>query len=188
MNNKVGSLGQDASPSCRQTMQSIRCVFLQAVTLVGLFVGVHVEAADDGLIVERVLPLRMEIEAAQAVIQACAAKQFHVSVVIVDAYGNTKLMMISDGAIYTTADSARRKAYTAAMMRQPTASLQQMIVANPGAPLPGDGNPNMLFLAGGIPIRAQQEVIGAIGVGGAASQQDHECAQAGIEKIQSYLR
>jgi len=152
-----------------------------------LFALTRMATADDGLITQKVLPLRYEFEAAQAVIQACAAKGFHVSVVIVDAYGNTKLMMVSDGAIYTTADSARRKAYTAAMMRQSSADLQQRIAANPNAPLPGDGNPNFLFLAGGIPIRAATEVVGAIGVGGAASQQDAECAQAGIDKIQSLL-
>jgi uncharacterized protein GlcG (DUF336 family) len=159
-----------------------------ALTFSLTLAAIQVPAADDELITQKVLPLKLETEAALAVIQACAAKNFHVSVVIVDAYGNTKLMLVSDGAIYTTADSARRKAYTSAMMRQPSANLQQQIAANPGAPLPGDGNPNFLFLAGGIPIRAGAEVVGAIGVGGAASQQDAECAQAGIDKIQSSLR
>ena len=162
--------------------------FRGALTVGFLLAGVQTGLADERLLTEKVLPLQAELAAAQAVVQACAAKQFHVSVVVVDAYGNTKLVLVSDGAIYTTADSARRKAYTAAMMRQTTASLQQRIAANPGAPTPGDGNPTFLFLAGGIPIRAGSEVIGAIGVGGAASEQDAECAQAGVDKIGSYLR
>jgi uncharacterized protein GlcG (DUF336 family) len=159
-----------------------------AATAALLLAATQAPAGDDGLIIERILPLKIELAAAQAVIQACATKNFHVSVVIVDAYGNTKLMMISDGAIYTTADSARRKAYTAAMMRQSSADLQQRIAANPSAPLPGDGNPNFLFLAGGVPVRVGASVIGAIGVGGASSQQDAECAQAGVDAIQPYLK
>lgn len=158
------------------------------VLIVLIVLGAQALAADDGLITEKVLPLHLEVKAAQAVIQACAARQLHVSVVVVDAYGNTKLVMVSDGAIFTTAESARRKAYTAAMMRQSTATLQQQIAANPGAPLPGDGNPTFLFLAGGLPIRVQSVVIGALGVGGAPSQQDAECAQAAIERIQADLR
>jgi uncharacterized protein GlcG (DUF336 family) len=150
--------------------------------------GGQTATADEGLLLTaRVLPLKLATDAAQAAIAACAARQFHISVVVVDAYGNVKLMMLSDGSIFTTADSARRKAYTAVMMRQATADIERRIAANPGAPPPGDGNSSFLFLAGGIPIRAQSEVIGAIGVGGAASQTDAECAQAGIDKIQSFL-
>jgi uncharacterized protein GlcG (DUF336 family) len=159
---------------------------LRALMLGAVIVGTQAAAAEDGLLTARVLPLKLATDAAQAAIAACAAKQFHISVVIVDAYGNVKLMMLSDGSIFTTADSARRKAYTAVMMRQSTADIEHRIAANPGTPPPGDGNPNFLFLAGGLPIRAQSEVIGAIG--GAASQQDAECAQAGIEKIQASLR
>jgi uncharacterized protein GlcG (DUF336 family) len=152
-----------------------------------IMVGLQVSAAEDNLLIQKVLPLRLELEAAQAVIQACAAKQYHVSVVIVDLAGNTKLVLVSDGGNYANADSARRKAYTAVMFRQPTSKLVEMMAANPGAPPPGDGNPTMLFLWGGIPIVAQGEVVGAIGVGGSPSHQDAECAQAGVDKLQSIL-
>ena len=160
---------------------------LYGLVLGGAIACTQASGAEDALLTARVLPLRLATDAAQAAIQACAAKQFHISVVIVDAYGNIKLMMLSDGSIFTTADSARRKAYTAVMMRQSTADIEHRIAANPNAPLPGDGNANFLFLAGGIPIRVQTEVIGAIGVGGAASAQDAECAQAGIDRIQASL-
>jgi uncharacterized protein GlcG (DUF336 family) len=137
---------------------------------------------------EKVLPLRLALAAAEGAIDACAAGGFHISVVVVDAHGDAKALLLSDGAIFTTADSARRKAYTAVMMRRATSELQKQIAANPAAPPPGDGNPNMLFLAGGLPLRAGSDVVGAIGVGGAASQQDEACAQAGLDKIQASLR
>ena len=107
------------------------------LAVAGALLPLLATAADTGLLTERVLPLRLSLEAAQAAIEACAAGGFHVSVVITDQYGNTKLELVSDGTVYTTLDSARRKAYTAAMMRQPTAAFQQFIAANPTAPLIG---------------------------------------------------
>ena len=139
------------------------------------------------MLTEHVLPMQLEIDAAQAAVAACAEGNFHISVVIVDAYGNTKLTLVSDNANFTTADSARRKAYTAVMLRQPTSALQTAIAAHPEAPLPGDGNPSMLFLAGGVPIRFGNEVVGGLGVGGAASLQDEKCAQAALGKIKTAL-
>ncbi|HUO22192.1 MAG TPA: heme-binding protein [Caulobacteraceae bacterium] len=139
------------------------------------------------LITEKVLPLQIEIAAAQGAIDACAAGGFHVSAVVVDAYGNAKVMLIGDGTIFTTADSARRKAYTAIMMHRATSAIQAQLAANPGSPPPGDGNPEMLALAGGLPIKAGDQFVGGIGVGGAASLQDEKCAQAGIDKVQAVL-
>ncbi|MFM2289503.1 MAG: hypothetical protein RL684_2646 [Pseudomonadota bacterium] len=158
------------------------------IVIAGLMAGMaSVGQAGEDLLTEKILPLELLERAAHAAIASCAAKERRISVVMVDAYGNTKLMLVSDGGIYTTADSARRKAYTAAMMRQATSSIQQRIAANPGAPLPGDGNPAFLFLAGGLPIWVGSQVVGAIGVGGAASEQDELCAQAGIDGIQAFL-
>ena len=79
--------------------------------------GAQSQAAEQGLLTHRMLPLNLQIEAARGAIQACAARHYQISVVIVDAYGNTRLLVVSDDAIYTTASSARRKAYTAVMMR-----------------------------------------------------------------------
>jgi uncharacterized protein GlcG (DUF336 family) len=45
-----------------------------------------------------------------------------------------------------------------------------------------------LLLGGGLPLRADEEVIGAVGVGGAPNGQlDEECARAGIDKAQASL-
>ena len=40
--------------------------------------------------------------------------------------------------------------------------------------------PNMLSLEGGVPVRVQNRVIGAIGVSGMMSAQDAEVAAAGV--------
>jgi uncharacterized protein GlcG (DUF336 family) len=47
----------------------------------------------------------------------------------------------------------------------------------------------MLFRAGGVVIKQGDEVIGAIGVGGApAAAQDEACANAGIDKIRDRIK
>jgi uncharacterized protein GlcG (DUF336 family) len=47
----------------------------------------------------------------------------------------------------------------------------------------------MLFRAGGIVIKQGEEVIGAIGVGGApGGDKDEACARTGIDKIKERIR
>ena len=154
-----------------------------------LLSSVQMQAADMSMLTEKVLPLQVEEEAAHAAIQACAAKQHHISVVIVDAYGNTKLLMISDYAPLSSAEHARRKAYTALMLGRTTAELKRLIEASPGKPpvWAAEGNPNFMFDGGGIPLRVGSELVGGIGTSGTSEQGDTECAQAGADKIQPYL-
>jgi uncharacterized protein GlcG (DUF336 family) len=46
-----------------------------------------------------------------------------------------------------------------------------------------------LILGGGVPIRAGDEIIGAIGVGGApGGHLDDQCAEAAIAKIRDRLK
>jgi uncharacterized protein GlcG (DUF336 family) len=143
--------------------------------------------ASDGVltVTQKLLSERLMVEAAQAAIDACAANNIHVHVVIVDTAGNTRLLIVGDGSKANTVDGARRKAYTAAMMGQPTATIAERIAANPKMLVPPD--PMLLFLAGGIPIRVGSEVIGGFAVGGGTPEQDAPCAQAGLDKIQSEL-
>ncbi|MEO8299517.1 MAG: heme-binding protein, partial [Burkholderiales bacterium] len=45
------------------------------------------------------------------------------------------------------------------------------------------------LLGGGVPIKVGNEVIGAVGVGGAPSGQiDEQCALAGIDKVKEQLK
>jgi uncharacterized protein GlcG (DUF336 family) len=41
----------------------------------------------------------------------------------------------------------------------------------------------LLFIAGGVPIHRDGRLIGAIGVGGGAPEQDHQFATAAIEGL-----
>ena len=157
----------------------------QVVLPITLLIGAAINAQDK-LLIEKVLPLRVEVQAAQAAIDSCAAKHVAVHAYVVDRLGNIKLLLVGDGAHYDTVSGARRKAYTAAILGEPTIDLQKKVEQNPSATPPSD--PMFLFLGGGVPVRVGGEVIGALAVGGGSPEQDAECAQAGLDKIQPYLQ
>ena len=57
---------------------------------------------------------------------------------------------------------------------------------------PGAANlvhiPGFLLLGGGVPIKAGNDVIGAVGVGGApAGNLDEQCAMAALDKVKDSL-
>ncbi|UOF01477.1 GlcG/HbpS family heme-binding protein [Bdellovibrio reynosensis] len=121
--------------------------------------------------------------AAQAAVENCASKGYSVAATVVDASGDTKVTLRADGAGPHTLDASRRKAYTSASARQPTSAMLATSQTNPTAQNLGqiDG---FLLLGGGIPIRINNVVVGAIGVGGApGGPLDDQCAQAGIDKL-----
>jgi uncharacterized protein GlcG (DUF336 family) len=146
-----------------------------------------VSAASEGVltITKHLLSQRLMLEAATTALDFCTAANVRAHVVIVDATGLTHLIIVSDGGNAQTIDGARRKAYTAAMTGRATQVIAEQLAANPKMLVPPD--PVMLFLAGGLPIRVGNEVIGAIAVGGGLPEQDAKCAQAGLDKIQPEL-
>jgi uncharacterized protein GlcG (DUF336 family) len=137
---------------------------------------------------EKNISLALASEAAMAAMQFCKEKNWAVSVAVVDRAGQLKAFLRADGAGPHTIDSSRRKAFTSASLRQNTSSMLDIVRKNPDAANLTliDG---FLILGGGMPIRAGEQVIGAIGVGGApGSHLDEQCAKAGIEKIRDRLK
>ena len=134
------------------------------------------------------LPMAIANDIALAAIAKCTADGFRVSVVVADSNGSPIVSLRGDGTGPHTADSARRKAYTAASMRSPTADLAKRIAENPGAAALAT-LPDILPLAGGLPVKAGDEAIGGVGVGGApGGDKDAACAQAGIDSVAAKLK
>lgn len=142
-------------------------------------------ALAQGILAERNLSVALAEEAAVAAMQKCQADGFRVSVVVLDRGGTFKAAVRNDGAGLHTFDTAWKKAYTSASIRIPTTTFVQRVQTNPGlASIAG-----VIALGGGLPISVGNEVIGAIGVGGAPSgEADEVCAKAGIDKIADRLR
>ena len=137
---------------------------------------------------ERVLPASIATELAQATVAACAAKNFNVTATVVDRQGVVRAMVRADRAGPHTLEASRAKAFTSASARSNTGAMAEAAANNAGARnlvhIPG-----FLLLGGGVPVKVGDEVIGAVGVGGApGGHLDEECANAGIEKVKAKLR
>jgi len=153
-----------------------------------VFCSAGTPALGEDILQQKNISLGLAREAAAAALESCSAKGWKVSAAVVDRAGDIKALLRGDGAGPHTLDSSRRKAYTAASMREGTSKLLEIVQKNPGAAtLPMiDG---LLILGGGLPIRAGDEVIGGIGIGGApGGHLDDQCAEAGIAKIRDRLK
>jgi uncharacterized protein GlcG (DUF336 family) len=134
----------------------------------------------------KILPAALAVEAAQAAVAACKAQGYTISVSIVDRAGNPKLLLVGDGASALTRRLSRRKAYTAAVRRVSTGELAKQVAAGGFNPTLYDTQ--LVTAVGGLPIKAGDETIGAIGVSGApGGDKDEACANAGIAKISDRL-
>lgn len=98
------------------------------------------------------------------------------AIAIVDDGGHLVLLERLDGTFPAASAVSTEKARTAAIFRMPTENLENAIKNGRSALL---GVAVMTPLTGGVPIRVHGQVIGAVGVSGAASAaQDTEIANA----------
>ncbi len=134
---------------------------------------------------ERQISLTLAVDAAMGAVEKCRADGFRVTAVVLDRGGNIKATLRDDSTSPHTVDTAKKKAFTSLAFRIPSSDFIQRTEANPGL----RAIEGTIALGGGLPIRAGNEVIAAIGVGGAPSgDADASCAQAGIDKIIGALR
>ncbi|MFE7273293.1 heme-binding protein [Streptomyces sp. NPDC057623] len=116
--------------------------------------------------------------------RAAEAAGVTVSVTVLDAGGHLLAFRRDDRAVLISGETSTRKAYTAVQLDAPTADLVDAV--QPGGPfhtLPTALDRPLLFIAGGVPIHRDGRLIGAIGVGGGAPEQDHAFATAAIEDL-----
>jgi len=133
---------------------------------------------------EAVLPFSLADKAAHAAMEKCTADGYRVSVAVVDRAGVVRALVREDGAGPHTVDSSRKKAYTSASLKRPTAELADLVAKMPAVEGLRDMNDHILILGGGLPVEMGGEVVGGIGVGGApGGHLDAACAQAGLDSI-----
>jgi glc operon protein GlcG len=99
-------------------------------------------------------------------------------IAVVDSGSRLVAFSRMDGAQLGSIDIAMGKAMTANNLRRPTKDLQEL-VGQGGSNLRLLAAPGVTPLEGGVPIVADGKIIGAIGVSGATSAQDAQCAMAG---------
>ncbi|MFD5079680.1 heme-binding protein [Streptomyces sp. NPDC058371] len=116
--------------------------------------------------------------------RAAEASGVTVSVSVLDAGGNLLAFRRDDRAVLISGETSTRKAYTALQLNSPTADLVEAV--QPGGllhTLPTALDRPLLFLAGGVPVHRDGRLIGSIGVGGGAPDQDHGFAVVAVESL-----
>lgn len=120
---------------------------------------------------------------ANGAVQACLAKNYQVTVTVVDRAGVIKAVQRTDNAGPHTVKASEMKAYTALSTKNASGKVMEAAQSNAGAQNMRDV-PGFLLLAGGLPVKEGDEVIGAVGIGGApGGHLDEACAQAAIDAL-----
>ena len=126
---------------------------------------------------------------ARRVITAAEAKAREIgqpmNIAVVDAGGNLVSHVRMDGAWIGSIDISINKAFTARAFDIETAQLAEN--NQPSQQFYGIQNSNhgrIMIFAGGVPLRRNGHVVGAIGVSGGSGSQDQAVATSGASAIQ----
>jgi uncharacterized protein GlcG (DUF336 family) len=121
---------------------------------------------------------------ASAAIESCSAKNYNVTVTVVDRAGLVKAVQRMDNAGPHTVQASQMKAYTALSTKNLSGKVMETAQNNAGAQNMRDV-PGFLLLAGGVPVKSGDQVVGAIGIGGApGGNLDEACAMDALKAIQ----
>jgi len=131
---------------------------------------------------------RLTVEAsekiARAAMDSCRKQGIQIGVTVVDRSGDAMVVMRDTLAPPVTLEISRQKAYTAVNFNAATSSMADRFTQ----PFSVGKVEGLVFSAGGVPIEAAGNIIGAVGISGAATgEQDEACARAGLQAIQFEL-
>ena len=137
---------------------------------------------------ERNISLALANQIATETVAACQANGYAVAVTVVDRAGGVRAVQRADNAGPHSLASSERKAWTSASAKNTTLAMMEGAQKNSAAAnlvnIPG-----FLLLGGGVPIKAGNDVIGAVGVGGApGGHLDEQCAMAALDKVKDALK
>lgn len=127
--------------------------------------------------------------AAEAALEAARAEGTRVCAVVVNRAGTPKVLLADDGLGPIGIETARRKAYTAAVTGMPTALFADFAASPAMAVAPVHlVDAQLLPVPGGVPITVDDgEVIGAIGIGGVDGATDERLAVEALKTIADLL-
>lgn len=119
-------------------------------------------------------------KAAAAAIAEGRKNGWTVAAAVVDPGGTLVYFERIDGTQNGSSEVAQAKARTSAAFKRPSKLLEDVVK--------GGGNhylklPGALPIEGGVPLVIDGKVVGALGVSGATSAQDGQCAKAGADAL-----
>ena len=127
----------------------------------------------------------LTMDKAQLIIEAAIDKAKTVgqpmNIAVVDAGANLVAFMRMDGAWLGSIDIAINKAFTAKAFDISTLELGRN--SQPGDQFFGihvSNHGRVMIFAGGMPIKVNGQIAGAVGVSGGSGEQDHAVAEAAV--------
>jgi uncharacterized protein GlcG (DUF336 family) len=150
-------------------------------------IGALAAPASAQLLNHKALSAAMALSIAQTALETCTKQGYHVSVHVLGRDGEVLVAVRGDDAPPHTMENSQKKAYTARTFRIPSGEFAQRVKDNPttgAVHLSG-----IVAAQGALPIKAGDEVIGAVGVSGApGGDKDEACAKAGLDKVADQLK
>ena len=138
--------------------------------------------------VRRDLSYAMAKTVADTTMAHCVAEKLQVSVHVIDSSGDTVVALRGDGARPFTFENSYEKAFTAVAFGRPSAEMQaEYAEGNPTRAQQADF-PHVVMIGGGMPLIADGEVVGAVGISGAPSSSTDACLEAGMDAVVAQLR
>ena len=116
--------------------------------------------------------------------EKAAAISQPMNIAVADAGGNLIAHVRMDGAWLGSIDISIKKAYTSRAFDIATKDLAEH--SQSGGQFFGihaSNNGKIMIFAGGIPLKIDGKVIGAVGVSGGSGEQDHAVAEAGAAAL-----
>jgi len=116
--------------------------------------------------------------------EKAAAISQPMNIAVADAGGNLIAHVRMDGAWLGSIDISIKKAYTSRAFDIATKDLAEH--SQSGGQFFGihaSNSGKIMIFAGGIPLKIDSEVVGAIGVSGGSGEQDHAVAEAGAAAL-----
>lgn len=126
----------------------------------------------------------LTLEAAKKITLAAEAEArkngWTMAISVVDDAGHLMHFERIDGTQTGSIEVAIAKAKTAAAFKRPTKSFEDAVKTRPAFVTL---SPTAVMVEGGVPVFVGQQLVGAVGVSGATSQQDGVVAEAGIAAL-----
>ena len=121
---------------------------------------------------------------AEAAIASARSKDVAVCIAVCDPAGAAIVTIRMDGAPRLSAEVALNKAYSVAAFKGvPTENWWPMLADDPALVHGLTHTDRLIVFGGGVPVKIDGSLVGAIGVSGGSAQQDCDIAAAGATSV-----
>lgn len=146
-----------------------------------LSTGIASNASAAGMPTQPVLTLAAAQQVIQAAQSRAQAENWPCVIAVVDAAGlPLALVRMDNAAVPAGVELAPGKARTAALFRRPSGALEDAINGTRPAAITARG---FVLMRGGVPLVADGQIVGAIGVSADTPQHDEDIAKAGAAAL-----